>query len=153
MATGVPQASATVAAGSPAADPTIDHKAIVIGYTSTGEGLSPFHRTSAALVAERGVGDVVDTGIGVIEQLAPGTGAGIRYPVAVCSVPASVPGSYGALDVSGMAARDLAELIGELTDQMHAAAAELQFEVAARLRDEVSELKKELRAMQAAGHA
>jgi len=34
---------------------------------------------------------------------------------------------------------------------MHAAAAELQFELAARLRDEVNELKKELRAMQAAG--
>ena len=52
-----------------------------------------------------------------------------------------------------MAARDLAELIGELTDQMHAAAAELQFEVAARLRDEISDLKKELRSMQAAGPA
>jgi excinuclease ABC subunit B len=59
----------------------------------------------------------------------------------------------GGLDVSGMPARELAELIGSLTDQMHAAAAELQFEVAARLRDEVSELKKELRQMQAAGHA
>jgi excinuclease ABC subunit B len=57
------------------------------------------------------------------------------------------------LDASGLPARELAELIGQLTDQMHAAAAELQFEVAARLRDEVSELKKELRAMQAAGHA
>jgi len=31
--------------------------------------------------------------------------------------------------------------------------AELQFEVAARIRDEVSELKKEMRQMQAAGHA
>ncbi|MGD9956231.1 MAG: UvrB/UvrC motif-containing protein, partial [Candidatus Nanopelagicales bacterium] len=62
-------------------------------------------------------------------------------------------GGAGALDVTGMPARELAELSGELTDQMHAAAAELQFEVAARLRDEVSELKKELRQMQAAGHA
>ena len=34
---------------------------------------------------------------------------------------------------------------------MHAAAAELQFEVAARLRDEISELKKELRQMTNAG--
>ena len=34
---------------------------------------------------------------------------------------------------------------------MHAAAAELQFELAARLRDEISELKKELRGMRAAG--
>ena len=38
----------------------------------------------------------------------------------------------------------------QLTDQMHAAAAELQFELAARLRDEIKELKKELRGMQAA---
>ena len=42
-------------------------------------------------------------------------------------------------------------LIQQLQDQMHAAAAELQFELAARLRDEVNELKKELRGMDAAG--
>jgi excinuclease ABC subunit B len=34
---------------------------------------------------------------------------------------------------------------------MHAAAAELQFEAAARLRDEIRELKRELRGMEAAG--
>jgi excinuclease ABC subunit B len=45
----------------------------------------------------------------------------------------------------------LADLIQQLNDQMRAAAAELQFELAARLRDEVSELKKELRGMDAAG--
>ncbi|HZA03124.1 MAG TPA: excinuclease ABC subunit UvrB [Propionibacteriaceae bacterium] len=48
---------------------------------------------------------------------------------------------------SGMPAGDLADLVQQLTDQMHSAAAELQFEVAARLRDEISELKKELRQM------
>jgi len=46
---------------------------------------------------------------------------------------------------------DLIALIQELTDQMHAAAAELQFEVAARYRDEIKDLKHELRGMQAAG--
>jgi excinuclease ABC subunit B len=46
---------------------------------------------------------------------------------------------------------ELVALITGLTDQMHAAAAELQFEIAARLRDEIRELKKELRGMQAAG--
>ncbi len=46
---------------------------------------------------------------------------------------------------------DLVALIAELTDQMHAAAAELQFEIAARIRDEIKELKHELRGMQAAG--
>jgi excinuclease ABC subunit B len=45
----------------------------------------------------------------------------------------------------------LADLIQQLNDQMRAAAAELQFELAARLRDEVSDLKKELRGMDAAG--
>ena len=45
---------------------------------------------------------------------------------------------------------DMADLIQELSDQMHAAAAELQFELAARLRDEISGLKKELRQMHAA---
>ncbi len=46
---------------------------------------------------------------------------------------------------------DLVSLISELTDQMHAAAAELRFEVAARIRDEIKELKQELRGMRAAG--
>jgi excinuclease ABC subunit B len=49
--------------------------------------------------------------------------------------------------LAGMPAGDLADLVQDLTKQMHAAAAELQFEVAARLRDEISELKKELRQM------
>ncbi len=52
---------------------------------------------------------------------------------------------------SAMARADLADLIGQLNDQMLHAARELQFEVAARLRDEINELKKELRGMDAAG--
>ena len=52
-----------------------------------------------------------------------------------------------AADLAGMPARDLADLIQQLTDQMHAAAKDLQFELAARLRDEVHELKRELRGM------
>ncbi len=58
-----------------------------------------------------------------------------------------LPGEGG----GGPARDDLIELIKQLTEQMHAAAAELQFEVAARLRDEIRELKHELRGMQAAG--
>ncbi|MDN6331686.1 MAG: excinuclease ABC subunit UvrB, partial [Micrococcaceae bacterium] len=50
-------------------------------------------------------------------------------------------------------AEDLVGLITDLTEQMHGAAAELKFELAARLRDEVGDLKKELRQMQQAGHA
>jgi excinuclease ABC subunit B len=56
-----------------------------------------------------------------------------------------------AADLAGLPAADLAGLVQQLTDQMHGAAAELQFEVAARLRDEISELKKELRQMVSAG--
>ena len=51
----------------------------------------------------------------------------------------------------GMARHDLAQLIQELNDQMLAAARELQFELAARIRDEIHDLKKELRAMDVAG--
>ncbi|WP_250505879.1 excinuclease ABC subunit UvrB [Bowdeniella massiliensis] len=45
---------------------------------------------------------------------------------------------------------DLVTLIEDLSEQMRGAAAELQFELAARLRDEISDLKKELRQMRAA---
>jgi excinuclease ABC subunit B len=51
----------------------------------------------------------------------------------------------------GEARSDLVSLISELTDQMHTAAAELQFELAARIRDEIRDLKHELRGMEAAG--
>ncbi|ALU39948.1 excinuclease ABC subunit B [Kocuria flava] len=50
-------------------------------------------------------------------------------------------------------AEDLTDLIAQLTQQMQAAAEELQFELAARIRDELGDLKKELRQMQQAGHA
>ena len=62
-------------------------------------------------------------------------------------------GAHAGAVASTMAASDLADLIQSLTDQMHTAAAELQFELAGRLRDEVHELKKELRGMRAAGIA
>ena len=52
---------------------------------------------------------------------------------------------------SSAARGELVGLITELTEQMHTAAAELQFEVAARLRDEIRDLKHELRGMHAAG--
>jgi len=55
------------------------------------------------------------------------------------------------LDISQMPRAELADLIQQLNAQMLSAARELQFEVAARLRDEIAELKKELRGMDAAG--
>lgn len=52
-----------------------------------------------------------------------------------------------AVDPASLPAKDLADLIEQMSKQMHQAAADLQFELAARLRDEVGELKKELRQM------
>ena len=49
-------------------------------------------------------------------------------------------------------AASLESIIADLNEQMLAAAGELKFELAARLRDEVAELKKELRQMEQAGH-
>ncbi|MBV9823927.1 MAG: UvrB/UvrC motif-containing protein, partial [Actinobacteria bacterium] len=57
----------------------------------------------------------------------------------------------GKLDVAALPRAELADLIQKLNEQMLGAARELQFEVAARLRDEIGELKKELRGMDAAG--
>ena len=54
-------------------------------------------------------------------------------------------------DIASMPRAELAALIKDMTDQMMAAARDLQFELAARLRDEIHDLKKELRGMDAAG--
>jgi excinuclease ABC subunit B len=67
--------------------------------------------------------------------------SGMRVPTSVRQNLSSIP------------ARDLGDLIDQLSEQMHTSASELQFELAARLRDEISELKKELRQMTLAGHA
>lgn len=55
--------------------------------------------------------------------------------------------------IAAEGAEQLEATIADLSDQMLAAAGELKFELAARLRDEVQDLKKELRAIQRAGHA
>jgi len=46
---------------------------------------------------------------------------------------------------------DLAGLIGRLTELMHAASADLKFELAAEFRDEIGELKRQLRELREAG--
>ncbi|MEV6064356.1 excinuclease ABC subunit UvrB [Nocardia asteroides] len=60
-------------------------------------------------------------------------------------------GIYAERDVKSMPRAELADLVASLTDQMMNAARELQFELAGRLRDEIADLKKELRGMDAAG--
>ena len=79
----------------------------------------------------------------------PGRGRGSAPRPASRRGPAGT-GEDGGARLADVPATDLAELVQELTDQMHAAAAELQFELAARLRDEIAGLKRELRQMRAA---
>ena len=60
-------------------------------------------------------------------------------------------GIFEGRDTTNMPRAELADLIKDLTEQMLAAARDLQFELAARIRDEIHDLKKELRGMDAAG--
>ncbi|MEU2391611.1 excinuclease ABC subunit UvrB [Streptomyces sp. NPDC007369] len=90
-------------------------------------------------------------------------GKGAKAPVPALSGAAkAAPGAAGGkaakgakagVAVTDRPAEELASLIEQMTERMRAAAAELQFEVAARIRDEVGELKKELRQMKEAGLA
>ncbi|WP_241002519.1 excinuclease ABC subunit UvrB, partial [Streptomyces sp. CB01881] len=98
------------------------------------------------------IGDILDTlareDVDTDELLSTG------YRAAAAKGKAPVP-ALGAdrKPAKSMPAAELADLIQSMTDRMHAAATDLQFEVAARLRDEVKELKKELRQMREAGIA
>ncbi|QFG25985.1 excinuclease ABC subunit UvrB [Actinomadura sp. WMMB 499] len=83
-------------------------------------------------------------------------GAGRQQSRGKAPVPglASRTGEVGrhAADLVGERPREELEgLIEQMTEQMHQAAADLQFELAARLRDEIKELKRELREMKEAG--
>ncbi len=83
------------------------------------------------------------------QELLAGSGRGLSRGVGP-KAPAAEVGRHAAA-LASMPAQDLTDLIEQLTQAMHNAAEELQFEVAARYRDEVAELKKELRGMQDAG--
>jgi excinuclease ABC subunit B len=80
------------------------------------------------------------------QELLAGSGRGLSRGVGP-KAPAADVGRHAA-SLASMPAQDLTDLIEQLTQAMHNAAEELQFEVAARYRDEVAELKKELRGMQ-----
>ncbi len=66
------------------------------------------------------------------------------------SVSATVGDLGSATDPSDMPREELAAMILRLEEEMHEAAGELHFELAARLRDEIAELKRELASMKAA---
>ena len=93
--------------------------------------------------------EVLATTMGSGRSQSRGRGGAKRQGSGAAAADASV--ATGAAARSDLPATELANLIQELTEQMHAAAANLQFEVAARYRDEVSDLKRELRGMIAAG--
>jgi len=91
--------------------------------------------------------------VGDIIQMARAAEAGTPYQAAVPKLrgkrrrggqPDGLP------DVSELPQEDLAKLIQSLSDEMNEAAADLRFEYAARLRDEIADLKRELRGMQEA---
>ncbi len=71
-------------------------------------------------------------------SLVASAGSGKRGPVAPLE-------AASARDLAQLPAHELSDLVQELTDQMHQAAAELQFELAARLRDEIADVKRMLR--------
>jgi excinuclease ABC subunit B len=87
--------------------------------------------------------------VGDIIQIARAAEAGAPYKAATPNL-RSRRGGDGGVDVSDLPKSDLSKLIQSLTDEMHDAASDLKFEYAARLRDEVTELKRELRAMEEA---
>ena len=87
--------------------------------------------------------ELLDTWAGTEAKRRGGSSARIRQTVPVLGDAAQFAGRGAA----GIPSAELAGLIQDLTDQMKSAAAELQFEVAARLRDEIQDLKKELRQM------
>jgi excinuclease ABC subunit B len=73
-----------------------------------------------------------------------------KSPVPGLSSRAKGGAKAGSIDVQGLPRNELADMITTMNEQMLSAARELQFEVAARLRDELNELKKELRQLDAA---
>ncbi|MGH8930740.1 MAG: excinuclease ABC subunit UvrB [Egibacteraceae bacterium] len=88
--------------------------------------------------------------VGDIIQMARAAEAGLPYRAAVPNLRGKRRRAGPELDVTDLPQSELATLIQQLTDEMHDAAADLKFEYAARLRDEISELKRELRGMKEA---
>ncbi len=88
--------------------------------------------------------------VGDIIQSARAAEAGAPYKATTPNLRGRRGNDDGGVDVSEMPKADLSKLIQSLTDEMHEAASDLKFEYAARLRDEVAELKRELRGMEEA---
>ena len=84
----------------------------------------------------------------VARRRLPQRGQGRQHPSGCASLDAAEADKrHEEILKAGLPAQDLADLICQLSEQMHTAAEQLQFELAARLRDEIRDLKKELRQM------
>ena len=90
-------------------------------------------------------------GLGRVTVPVGGSGRNASRGRKAAGEPGGSSGVYAGHSTAGMARSELADLVQQLTDQMMAAARELQFELAGRLRDEIAELKREIRDMDASG--
>ena len=86
--------------------------------------------------------------VGDIIQIARAAEAGQPYAAATAPNRRTRRGDGDGVDVSDLPKADLAKPIQSLTDWKHDAASDLKFEYAARLRDEITDLRRELRAME-----
>jgi excinuclease ABC subunit B len=137
-----------------AIDETNRRRAKQIAY-NTERGVDPQPlRKKINDILERVYAEANDTSDTVMAQVG-GSGRNASRGKRAAGEPGRARGSAGVLvegrDTASMPRAELADLVQQLTDQMMSAARELQFELAARLRDEIVELKKELRGMDVAG--
>ncbi len=78
----------------------LDKLAVVLGCSSAGSGFSPFFLSGSSAIANVGYGDAPDTLCQIIERQQSGTSK--KFPAAMYTTPASTPGSYGAIDNTGV---------------------------------------------------
>ncbi|MGH3717534.1 MAG: excinuclease ABC subunit UvrB [Pseudonocardiaceae bacterium] len=136
-----------------AIDETNRRRAKQVAY-NTERGVDPQPlRKKINDILERVYAEASDTSDTVAVQVG-GSGRNASRGKRAAGEPGRPRGNAGVLegrDTSSMPRAELADLVQQLTEQMMSAARELQFELAARLRDEIADLKKELRGMDAAG--
>jgi excinuclease ABC subunit B len=138
-------ADAITPAMAQAIDETERRRAKQIEYNRA-HGIDPEPlRKKIADVTDMLIREDIDTEV-LFETGYRGKGADRKHDPADRPPKRGAPGSQ----MAGGPAAELAALIQDLSDQMHDAAEELKFELAARLRDEISDLKKELRQIRAA---